>query len=133
MSVRRSRLVFAILDVLSALVYIVAPLLALGTLYPLVNLLLLVPAGLYLASATGLALGAAWHRRLATFAARVAIAVGVLAISVLALSAGHIEGVYGSLGNVIAAVLAATAVVLAFVCFTYPCVTLHWLRHHYSR
>jgi hypothetical protein len=84
-------------------------------------------ATLQLASGVGLLAGTPWAVRAARAAGVVALAVGLLAVSVLALTASWLSGIYGPVGRGGAIVLAFVAALVLPYLVVLPIMQLLWL------
>jgi hypothetical protein len=81
-----------------------------------------------LASGIGLFAGTKWAERVARAAGAVALAMGLFTVTVLALTATWLSGVYGPVGRGGAIVLALVAVLVFPYLVVAPVVQLLWLR-----
>jgi len=125
---RRASLVFGIADVATALV------LGLGVFVGLPSRWLPVDAAatalvvLDLASGIGLLASRSWATRVARWTSVVALALGLWLITVLAVTAGWLSGVYGPVGLGGAVILALVAALALPYLVVFPIVRLVWLR-----
>jgi hypothetical protein len=83
---------------------------------------------LELASGAGLLLGTRWAPLVARAAGAVALALGLFAITVLAVTASWLSGVYGPIGRGGAIVLVLVAALTLPYAVVLPLVQLAWLR-----
>jgi hypothetical protein len=85
-------------------------------------------AAIEVASAVALFARLPWAARIAQVAGAVALALGLLAVSLLAVTASWLSGVYGPVGRGGAIVLLLIAVLLVPYLIALPIVQLLWLR-----
>jgi len=83
---------------------------------------------LELAAAAGLLSGAAWAARVSRVACALALALGLLVVSVLAVTVSWLGGVYGPVGRGGAIILALVAALALPYLVALPVVQLLWLR-----
>lgn len=124
---RRAALVFGLSNLLTALLVVGGVFGCLPARWPPVDGVAGIVASLELASGVGLLAGARWASRVARAAGVVALAAGLLLVSLLALAASWLSGVYGSVGmggGIILALVAALALPYLVVL---PCVELVWI------
>lgn len=81
-----------------------------------------------LASGIGLLSSASWAPRMARAAAAAALSLGLFTVSVLAVTASFLGGIYGPVGRGGAIVLALVAVLLLPYLVVLPVAQLVWLR-----
>ena len=79
-------------------------------------------------AAVGLMVGARWGVLLARVAAATALLLGLSAVSLLAVTASWLAGVYGPVGKGGGAVLGLVAALVFPYCVLLPAVELWWLR-----
>jgi hypothetical protein len=84
---------------------------------------------LQLASGAGLVAGASWGRLAARVAAAVALGLGLLVVTLLAVTASWLSGVYGPVGRGGAVVLALVALLAVPYVVVLPLVQLVALKH----
>jgi hypothetical protein len=106
---RRTALVLGTIDVLTAALVVFGVFMALPARWWPVDCVAAALAGLEVVSAIGLFAGAVWAVWVARVAAAVALGIGLLAVSVLAVTASWLGGVYGPVGRGGSIVLALTA------------------------
>ena len=85
-------------------------------------------AVLYAVAAGGLLSGVQWGRLLARIASYVALALGCLAVTLLAMSAAHLAGLYGPVGSGGALLLGTVALLVLPYLVALPAVQLALLR-----
>ncbi len=83
--------------------------------------------GLELASGLGLLIGASWSVRAARVSSAVALVCGLLTVTALAVSASWLAGVYGSVGQGGAVILALVGALVVPYVVLLPAVELVWL------
>jgi hypothetical protein len=83
---------------------------------------------LELAAGIGLLMGAAWSERVARAASAVALGAGLFTITILALTASWLSGVYGPVGAGGAMILALVGTLALPYVVVLPVVELVWLR-----
>jgi hypothetical protein len=83
---------------------------------------------LQVAAAAGLLLAAPWAERVARATCAVALALGLFLVTVLAVTAGWLSGVYGPVGRGGSIVLALVAALALPYVVVLPVVELVWLR-----
>jgi hypothetical protein len=84
-------------------------------------------AALEVASGVGLVAGAPWGRAAARAASAVALAAGLSAVTVLAVTASWLSGVYGPVGTGGGIILALVAALALPYLVALPCAELLWL------
>ncbi len=128
MFTRRAALVFGVGNVLTAALVLFGVFGALPARWWPVDTGAVVMGGLQLASGVGLLRGTSWGPRAAKFAAAVALALGLLFVSVLAVTASWLSGVYGPVGRGAAIVFALVVVLALPYVVVLPLVQLAWFR-----
>lgn len=96
--------------------------------YALVDALGTGVAVLYVAAACGLLSGVAWGRLLARVASYIALALGALTVTLLAMSAAQLAGLYGPVGSGGALLLGTVALLVLPYLVALPAVQLALLR-----
>jgi hypothetical protein len=125
---RRAALVFGIADLARAAIVGVAVFAGLPSRWAPVDAVALVLVALDVSAGVGLLAGTSWAVRAARLGSATVLAVGLALISVLAVTASWLSGVYGPVGfggAVLAALVAA--LVLPYL-VVLPVVQLLWLR-----
>jgi hypothetical protein len=125
---RRAAIVFGAVDVVTGGVVGVGVFVALPSRWWPVDVAAAVVMALELAAGFGLLSGAKWAERAARAASAVALAVGLFAVTVLAVTASWLGGVYGPVGKGGAIVLALVAALALPYLVVAPIVELVWLR-----
>jgi hypothetical protein len=125
---RRHRLLFAGVNIATALLVTFGVFVALPTRWWPVDAAAGALALLQLASGGGLLASAPWAAKLARVASAVALALGLFAVTVLAITASWLGGVYGPVGRGGAIVLALVAALTLPYLVVLPLVQLVWLR-----
>ena len=106
---RRAAVAFAVGDLITAALVMVGVFVGLPSRWPVVDVPAVVLAALHTASGAGLLAGRGWGPGVARVASAVSLALGLLLITVLALTASWLSGVYGPVGLGGAVVLALVA------------------------
>jgi len=96
--------------------------------YALVDVLGTGVAVLYTIAAAGLLSGARWGRSLAGVVSYVALALGAITVTLLAMSAAHLAGLYGPVGSGGALLLGTVALLVLPYLIALPAVQLALLR-----
>ena len=125
---RRAALVFGLADLVRAAIIAVGVFAGLPSRWAPVDAVALVLVALDLSAGVGLLAGTSWAVRVARLGSATVLAVGLALISVLAVTASWLSGVYGPVGlggAVVAALVAALALPYLVVL---PVVQLLWLR-----
>jgi hypothetical protein len=125
---RRASLVFGVANLLTAAVVALGVFAGLPSRWAPVDLAALVLTALELASAAGLLLRAPWAARVSRVACASALALGLLAVTLLAVTASWLSGIYGPVGRGGAIVLALVAALALPYLVVLPVVQLVWLR-----
>jgi hypothetical protein len=125
---RRAAVVFGIADLITAAVVVLGVFVGLPSRWAPVDVAAVGLTGLDLAAGIGLLLGAPWAVRVARIASGVALAIGLSLVSVLAVTASWLSGVYGPVGLGGAVVLALVAALALPYLVALPIVRLVWLR-----
>jgi len=125
---RRAAIVFGIADLLTATVVGLGVFLALPARWWPVDSAAALVTTFELVAGVGLLRGAAWGERMARAASAAALAMGLLAVSILAVTASWLGGVYGPVGAGGAIILALVAVLAIPYLLVLPAVELVWLR-----
>jgi hypothetical protein len=125
---RRASVVFGIADLATAAVILLGVFVGLPSRWAPVDGVALAVAGLDVASGIGLLATKTWATRVAKMASRVALAVGLLLIGTLAITASWLSGVYGPVGLGGAVILALVAALALPYLVVLPVVRLVWLR-----
>jgi hypothetical protein len=125
---RRAAVVFGVADLLTGALVLFGVFAALPARWAPVD----VPAGLLgaleIAAGGALLARVAWAERLARAAAAVALALGLFVVSLLAVTASWLSGVYGPVGAGGAIILALVAAMVLPYLVVLPVVQLVWLR-----
>jgi hypothetical protein len=125
---RRAAVVFGVVDLVTAAVILLGVFVGLPSRWAPVD----VPAALLvvldLASAAGLLGKQPWAARVARVSSIVALALGLWLITVLAVTAGWLSGVYGPVGMGGAVIMALVAALALPYLVVMPAVRLVWLR-----
>ena len=125
---RRSQLVFGIADVVTAAVIALGVFVGLPSRWAPVDMAAGALVLLDLASGVGLLASRPWAARVARWASGVALALGAWLVTILAVTAGWLSGVYGPVGLGGAVVLALVAALALPYLVVLPVVRLVWLR-----
>lgn len=125
---RRAALVFGIADLLTAAVVGMGVFAALPARWWPVDSAAAVLIVLEVAAGAGLVAGTAWAERAARAASAVALALGLFLVTVLAVTASWLSGVYGPVGAGGAIILTLVAVMALPYLVVLPVVELVWLR-----
>ena len=130
---RRAAMVFGIADVVTAFLVVLGVFFGLPSRWPPVDGVAFVLTALLAVSGAGLLAGAAWSPRVARVASAVSLAIGLGLVSVLAVTASWLSGVYGPVGRGGAVVLALVAALALPYLIVIPVVRLVWLRERGAR
>jgi len=125
---RRAAVVFGLVDVVTAGLVGLGVFVGLPSRWAPVDLAAVALVLLDLASGVGLLAARPWAVRLALWASVVALGVGHWLITVLAVTAGWLSGVYGPVGLGGAVILALVAALVLPYLVVVPVVRLVWLR-----
>jgi len=125
---RRAALVFGIADLLTAAVAGLGVFAALPARWWPVDSAAAVLMVLEVAAGVGLVARTAWAERAARAASAVALALGLFLVTVLAVTASWLSGVYGPVGAGGAIILTLVAVMALPYLVVLPVVELVWLR-----
>ncbi len=125
---RRAALVFGIADLLTAAVVGLGVFVALPSRWWPVDSAAVVLTTLQLAGGIGLVARTTWADRAARVASAVALAMGLFVVTVLAVTASWLSGIYGPVGTGGAIILALVAVMVLPYLVVLPAVQLVWLR-----
>jgi hypothetical protein len=125
---RRAAVVFGVVDLLVAAVVLFGVFVALPMRWWPVDTGAVALAALELAAGVGLLARTGWAERVARVAAAVALALGLLLVSLLAVTASWLSGVYGPVGKGGAVVLGLVAALTVPYLVVLPFVQLVWLR-----
>jgi hypothetical protein len=128
MSARGARLLFGAANVVTALLVAFGVFVALPSRWWPVDTAAAVLVLLQLASGTGLLSGTPWAPKVARAASAVALALGLFTVTVLAVTASWLAGVYGPVGRGGSIVLALVAALALPYLVVLPLVQLVWLR-----
>jgi hypothetical protein len=130
---RRAAVVFGSADLLTATLVVVGVFLGLPSRWAPVDAGAIVLAALLIASGAGLVLGKPWASRMARVTSGVSLAMGLGVVSVLAITATWLSGVYGPVGRGGAVILALVAALALPYLVVMPVVRLVWLRQAGAR
>jgi hypothetical protein len=125
---RRSQLVFGIADVVTAIVIVLGVFVGLPSRWAPVDVAAGALVLLDLASGVGLLASRPWATRVARWASGVSLALGAWLVTILAVTAGWLSGVYGPVGLGGAVILALVAALALPYLVVVPVVRLVWLR-----
>jgi hypothetical protein len=125
---RRAAVVFGSADVLTAALVVVGVFIGLPSRWPPVDGVAIVLTVLLGASGAGLLSGASWAVRVARVTSAVSLAIGLGVVSVLAVTASWLSGVYGPVGRGGAIVLLLVAALALPYLIVVPTIRLVWLR-----
>jgi len=125
---RGPRLIFGAANVVTALLVAFGVFVALPSRWMPVDVAAAALAGLQLLSGAGLIAEAGWAPKVARAASAVALALGLFTVSVLAVTASWLGGVYGPVGKGGSIVLALVAALTLPYLVVLPLVQLVWLR-----
>jgi hypothetical protein len=125
---RRAAVVFAIGDLITAGVLTLGVFVGLPSRWAVVDLPAVVVVALHVASGAGLLAGKSWAPQTARLASAVSLVLGLSLITVLALTASWLSGVYGPVGLGGALVLVLVAALALPYLVALPVVRLAWMR-----
>jgi hypothetical protein len=125
---RRAALVLGIADLLTAAAVGLGVFVALPARWWPVDVAAAVLTALELGAGVGLLVRATWAERAARAASAVALALGLFLVTVLAVTASWLSGVYGPVGAGGAIILTLVAVLALPYLVVLPVVELVWLR-----
>jgi len=125
---RRAALVFGIADLVTAAVLVIGVFVGLPSRWAPVDATAIVLTGAQVAAGIGLLAGKSWAPRVARAASALALALGLALITVLAVTASWLSGVYGPVGAGGAVVLVLVAALALPYLVVMPVVQLVWLR-----
>ena len=125
---RRAGVALGVGDLVTAGVVALGVFVGLPTRWAVVDVPAAILVVLHLGSAAGLLTAKPWAPRAATVASAVSLALGLLVITVLALTAGWLSGVYGPVGRGGAVILALVAALAVPYLVAVPVARLVWLR-----
>jgi hypothetical protein len=128
MLTRRSALVFGIADLVTAALVAFGVFVALPSRWAPVDVAALALTAIDLAAGVGLLADTPWGPRVARVASAVALALGLWLVTVLAVTASWLSGVYGPVGLGGAVILALVAALALPYLVAMPIVRLVWLR-----
>ena len=124
----RAALVFGVADLLTAAGVGLGVVVALPARWWPVDVVAATLTALEVAAGVGLLTGASWGERVARGASAVALGAGLFAVTMLALTASWLSGVYGPIGGGGAIVLALVAALALPYVVVLPTVELVWLQ-----
>jgi len=124
---RRAAFVFGTLDLVTAALTALGVFVALPARWAPIDATAAAVLALELGSSAALFSGASWAERLATVAAGFAFGVGLVLVTLLALTASWLSGVYGAVGRGGALVLVLVAALALPYLVVFPAVKLFWL------
>jgi hypothetical protein len=125
---RRVALVFGIADLATAALVAFGVFVGLPSRWAPVDVPAAALVAAHLAAGVGLLRGTAWGPRVARAASALSLALGLWLVTVLAVTASWLSGVYGPVGRGGAAVLALVAALALPYLVVLPVVRLVWLR-----
>jgi len=125
---RRASLAFAIANLLTAALVALGTFAGLPARWAPVDVAAATLTALELASAAGLLAGAGWAVRVSRVACAIVLALGLLAMTALAVTVSWLSGIYGPVGRGGAIVLALVAALALPYLVVLPVVQLIWLR-----
>jgi len=128
MSARGARLLFGAANVVTALLIAFGVFVALPSRWWPVDTAAVALVVLQLASGAGLITGTPWAPRVARAASATALALGLFTVTVLAVTASWLAGIYGPVGRGGSIVLALVAALALPYLVALPLVQLVWLR-----
>jgi Kef-type K+ transport system membrane component KefB len=124
---RRAALVFGVADLLTAAVVGLGVFVALPARWWPVDVVAAALTALELAAGVGLVRQASWGERVARVASAVALCAGIFAVTMLAVTASWLRGVYGPVGAGGAIILALVLLLAIPYVVVLPAVELVWL------
>jgi hypothetical protein len=125
---RRAAVVFGVADLVTGALVLFGVFVALPARWAPVDVPAAILGALELAAGGALLARTAWAERLARATGAVALALGLFAVSLLAVTASWLSGVYGPVGAGGAIILALVAVMVLPYLVVLPVVQLVWLR-----
>ncbi len=125
---RRAALVFGIADLATAALIAVGVFVALPSRWAPVDVAAAALIGVDLAAGVGLLASKPWGPRVARAASALSLALGLWLVTVLAVTASWLSGVYGPVGRGGAVVLALVLALSLPYLVVFPVVRLVWLR-----
>jgi hypothetical protein len=125
---RPARLTFCIAHVVTALVVALGVFAGLPSRWWPVDVAAAVLVALQIAAGAGLLLAAPWGHRAARATCAVALVLGLFLVTVLAVTAGWLSGVYGPVGRGGSIILGLVAALALPYLVVLPLVELVWLR-----
>ena len=128
MSARGARLLFGAANIVTALLIAFGVFVALPSRWWPVDTAATVLVLLQLASGTGLLAGTPWAPKVARAASAAAVAAGLFTVTVLAVTASWLAGIYGPVGRGGSIVLALVAALALPYLVALPLAQLVWLR-----
>jgi hypothetical protein len=128
MLARRTRIVLATADLLTAALVVFGVFVGLPTRWWPVDTAAIALVAIEVASGVGLFAGTRWAVRVARAAGALALAMGLFTVTVLALTATWLSGVYGPVGRGGALVLALVAILVFPYLVVLPVAQLLWLQ-----
>jgi hypothetical protein len=128
MLTRRAALVFGIADLVTAALVAFGVFVALPSRWAPVDIAAVALTAIDLAAGVGLVAGTPWGARAARIASAVSLALGLWLVTVLAVTASWLSGVYGPVGLGGAVILALVAALALPYLVVLPIVRLVWLR-----
>lgn len=128
MLTRRAATVFAVADFVTAALVLTGVFAGLPARWAPVDVSAVALAALHAASAAGLVSRAAWAEKVARAASALSLALGLGLVTVLAVTASWLSGVYGPVGSGGAVVLVLVCALLLPYLVALPIVRLVWLR-----
>jgi hypothetical protein len=128
MLARRTRIVLATANLLTAALIVFGVFVGLPNRWWPVDTAAIVLGAIEVASGVGLFAETRWAVRVARAAGAVALAMGLFTVTVLALTATWLSGVYGPVGRGGAVVLALVAILVFPYLVVFPVAQLLWLR-----
>jgi hypothetical protein len=125
---RRAALVFGIADLVTAAVLVIGVFVGLPSRWAPVDATAILLTGAQVAAGVGLLASKSWAPRVARAASALALALGLALITVVAVTASWLSGVYGPVGAGGAVVLVLVAALALPYLVVMPVVQLVWLR-----
>jgi hypothetical protein len=125
---RRAALVFGIADLVTAAVLVIGVFVGLPSRWAPVDATAILLTGAQVAAGVGLLASKSWAPRVARVASALALALGLALITVVAVTASWLSGVYGPVGAGGAVVLVLVAALALPYLVVMPVVQLVWLR-----
>jgi hypothetical protein len=125
---RRAAIVFGIADLVTAAVIALGVFVGLPSRWAPVDVPSLALIAVDIAAGVGLLVGKPWAPRAALVASALSLALGLVIVTTLALTASWLSGVYGPVGMGGAVVLALVAALALPYLVVLPVVRLVWLR-----